>query len=234
MLEKKEIKENNDQENPKVILEKLQIVELQSRILYLNDPIDKDSAYKINRTLLALDELSNDPIKILINSPGGEINSGFFIFDCIKFVRSPVYTIGAGLVASAAALVYLAADKTRRISLPHARYMLHQPLSGMRGVVTDLEIHAREVDELKALINDIIAKATNSKVSSIEQDTDRDFWLNAKAAKNYGLVNTIIENKDDLKKLFPVPSIAPDTTTPSKDRKKPSGNTSKKTNATKK
>lgn len=176
-----------------------------SRIIYLNDPIDKDSAQRTNRALLMLDELNNDPIKLFINSPGGEVNSGFFIFDCIKFVRSPVYIVGAGLVASAAALIYLAVDKEYRLSLPHARYMLHQPLSGSRGVVTDLEIHAKEVEELKHLINEIIADATGNSLKRVEKDTDRDFWLNPTEAKKYGMVHTIIENKDDFPSIFPRP-----------------------------
>lgn len=198
--------EKTKHETPSAGMLKWEKTEKLSRIIYLNDPIDKDTAFKINRELLMLDELSNNPIKIFINSPGGEINSGFFIFDCIKFVRSPVYTIGAGLIASAAALIYLAVEKEFRFSLPHARYMLHQPMSGSRGVVTDLEIHAKEVDELKLLINKILADATGNSIKKIEVDTDRDYWLNAQDAKKYGVVNTIITNKNELATIFPIPN----------------------------
>lgn len=202
------------------------VVEQKSRILYLNDSIDKDSARTINRSLLLLDEISNDPIKIFINSPGGEVSAGFFIFDCIRFVRSPVYVIGAGLIASAAALIYLAVDKEYRISLPHARYMLHQPLAGMRGVVSDLEIHAREVSNLKDAINQIIAKATGKKISDVESDTDRDFWLSAQDAKNYGLVHKIITKKSELNTLFSQPKAK-------KDEKKSNQKTSTKSDTKK-
>lgn len=205
----------------------LHMLERKSRIVYLNDPIDKDTAYKINRMLVLLDEENQNPIKLFINSPGGEVNSGFFIFDCIKFIRSPVYIIGAGLVASAAALIYLAVDKEYRISLPHARFMLHQPLSGMKGVVTDIEIHAKEVEELKQLINTIIAEATDNPLKKVEKDTDRDFWLNAQEAKKYGLVNTIITHKDEMDFLFPVSHTKSSDTSAKKSSKKTSASTRK-------
>lgn len=219
MNEEKEKKENDTQKNIMDIIKK-------SRIIHLNDPIDKDSAGKTNKALLMMDEISNDPIKLFINSPGGEVNAGFFIFDCIKFIRSPVYIIGAGLVASAAALIYLSVEKEYRLSLPHARYLLHQPMSGSRGVVSDLEIHAREVENLKQLINTIIAEATDNPLKKIEKDTDRDFWLNPIEAQAYGMVGTIITHKDDFEKIFPHPKKTPAS------KKKSTSNI--KTNATKK
>lgn len=176
--------------------------EIDSRMIFLSGGVDQDSAYKVTRSLLLLDELSHEPIKLFINSPGGEVNSGFSIFDCIRFLQSEVCIIGSGLVASAAALIYVAVPKTRRISFPHARYLLHQPLSGMKGVVTDLEIYAKEIDNLKGLINNILSGATERVISDIERDTDRDFWLTAQESQDYGLVGTIVQNKKDVDSLF--------------------------------
>ncbi len=178
-------------------------IERKSRIVFIADPIDKDLAAKVNKTLLLYDEISNDPIKIFINSPGGEVYSGFFIYDCIRFLNSPVYIIGAGLVASAAALIYLAVDKEYRYCLPHTRFLLHQPLSGMRGTVSDLEIHAKELDNIKKLISDIIATQTTQDISKVGIDIDRDYWLHAYDALEYGLVYQIIQNKEDVPLLFP-------------------------------
>ncbi len=176
--------------------------EIQSRILFISGGIDKNNAHKITRSLLLLDQISDLPIKVFINSPGGEINSGFAIYDCIRFVRAKVYLIGWGLVASAAALIYLAVPKEQRLSFPNARYLLHQPLSGIQGVVTDLEIHAREVENLKQQINIIIAKGTKRNIVQVEKDTDRDFWLTASEGVKYGLVGRIAENKKDLGGVF--------------------------------
>ncbi len=180
----------------------LEKAEVESRIIHLSGSVDDESAYEVCLSLLLLDEISHDPIKLFINSPGGEVNSGFAIFDCIRFLHSEVYVIGAGLIASAAALIYAAVPKTHRISMPHSRYLLHQPLSGMRGVVTDLEIYSKEIDSIKHLINTILSDATCKSFKKVEKDTDRDFWLTAEAAYQYGLVGKIVQNKQELEGIF--------------------------------
>ncbi len=180
----------------------LEKAEVESRIVHLSGSVDDESAYEVCLSMLLLDEISHEPIKLFINSPGGEVNSGFSIFDCIRFLHSPVYILGAGLIASAAALIYAAVPKEQRISLPHSRYLLHQPLSGMRGVVTDLEIYSKEIDDVKALINTILSDASGKPVEQVEKDTDRDFWLTAQAAYDYGLVGSIVQNKQELDGIF--------------------------------
>ncbi len=170
----------------------------EQRILFINATIDMQSAQQFCKELLYLDSINHKPICVMINSPGGEINSGFLIFDTIQYVTSNVVIIGAGLVASAAALIYVSVPKKQRFCFSHARFMLHQPLSGMQGVVSDLEIHAKELDELKKIINEIVAKQTGKKTSTVTSDTDRDFWLSATAALDYGLCERIIKKRKDL------------------------------------
>ena len=194
-------KENNEQESKNTVFSE---IEKNSRIVFIADPIDKKLAAKVNKTLLLYDEISNDPIKIFINSPGGEVYSGFFVYDCIRFLRSPVYIIGAGLVASAAALIYLSVEKKYRYCLPHARFLLHQPLSGMKGSVSDLEIHAKELEDIKSIISNIIATQTGQERAKVDIDIDRDYWLYSYTALEYGLVYKIIQNKEELSSLFSI------------------------------
>lgn len=230
-------KKDRDEQDEKDLASRKNILqaEVDSRVVFLTGSIDKDSANKTMRALLVLDEMENAPIKLFINSPGGEVNSGFAIFDCLRFLRSKVYVIGSGLVASAAALIYAAVPRDRRFSLPHSRYLLHQPLSGVQGVVTDLEIYSKEISDLKLLLNSILAKATGQDQAKIERDTDRDFWLNATAARDYGLVGKIVENKQEIDELFPSPkphkkTEKEDGDSKRKDASAASQKTSKQTN----
>ena len=166
----------------------------------LYDEIDSDSAEKVIRQLLILEADSDKPIYLFINSPGVSVSSGFAIFDAIRFVNAPVYTIGAGDVASAGALIYLAAPKERRLSLPNSSYLIHQPLiSGVyRGVATDVEIFATEMEKTRAKINKIISEETGISMEQVQKDTDRDYWLTAEEAMNYGLVGKIITNRSEI------------------------------------
>ena len=118
----------------------------------------------------------------------------------IRFVKPPVYTIGMGLVASAAALVLLASPKDRRAALPNSHFLIHQPLSGIKGVATEIEIHAKELEKMRERINKLIAEETGKPLAQVAKDTDRDCWLNAEEALDYGLVSKILASRKDLKK----------------------------------
>jgi ATP-dependent Clp protease protease subunit len=171
---------------------------LKTRTILLSGEIKKDLAERTIRQLLLLEDMGDDPIRIFIDSPGGDADAGYAIFDMIRFVKPPVWTIGMGLVASAAAIIQLASPKERRIGLPNSHYLIHQPLSGIRGVATDIEIHARELDKLREKINRLIADETGAAFDQVEKDTDRDYWMNAEEAVKYGLISKVITRRDEL------------------------------------
>ena len=191
-----ECEENDDQkkkEDP--ISEKI----LKTRTILLSGEVNKKLAEKVIRELLILEAENNEPIKIFIDSPGGDVDAGYAIFDMIRFIKPEVYIIGMGLVASAGALILLAAPKERRIGLPNSHYLIHQPLSGIRGVATEIEIHAREIEKTRKKINKLIADETGKNIKQIEKDTDRDYWMNAAEAAEYGLISGIIKSREELK-----------------------------------
>jgi ATP-dependent Clp protease protease subunit len=171
---------------------------LKTRTILLSGEINKELAEKTIRQLLLMEEMSADPIRIFIDSPGGDADAGYAIFDMIRFVKPEVWTIGMGLVASAAAIIQLAAPKARRVGLPNSHYLIHQPLSGIRGVATDIEIHAKELEKLREKINHLIADETGVPVSQVEKDTDRDYWMNAGEAVAYGLLSKVIIRRDEM------------------------------------
>lgn len=171
---------------------------LKTRTIILSGEINKTLAERTIRQLLLLEAEGEGPIKIFIDTPGGDVDAGYAIIDMIRFIQPEVYTIGMGLVASAGALVLLGAPKERRFGLPNSHYLIHQPLSGMRGVATEIEIHARELEKVRDRINRFIAEETGKPLEQIEKDTDRDFWMDAEEAKNYGLIGMIIKNRSDL------------------------------------
>jgi len=171
---------------------------LRTRNIILSGEVDKALAEKVVRQLLLLEEDSDEPIRVFIDSPGGDADAGFAIFDMIRFVKPDVYTIGMGLVASAGALILLASPAERRLGLPNSHYLIHQPLSGIRGVATEIEIHARELEKLRVKINNLIADETGQKLDKVEKDTDRDFWMSADEAKEYGLLSSVITNRSEL------------------------------------
>jgi ATP-dependent Clp protease protease subunit len=171
---------------------------LKTRTILLSGEIKKDLAERTIRLLLLLEDMGDDPIRIFIDSPGGDADAGYALFDMIRFVKPPVWTIGMGLVASAAALVQLASPRERRMGLPNSHYLIHQPLSGIRGVATDIEIHARELDKLKEKINRLIAEETGMAFEQVEKDTDRDYWMTAEEAVRYGLISKVIQRREEL------------------------------------
>jgi ATP-dependent Clp protease protease subunit len=171
---------------------------LKTRTILLSGEIKKDLAEKTIRQLILLESTGKEPIRIFIDSPGGDADAGYAIFDMIRFIEPPVWTIGMGLVASAAAIIQLASPKERRVGLPNSHYLIHQPLSGIRGVATDIEIHARELDKLREKINRLIADETSVPYEQVEKDTDRDYWMNAEEAARYGLISRVISHRGDL------------------------------------
>lgn len=174
---------------------------IKTRQIILTGEVNKDLADSIARQLLILDaEDSESPIYMYIDSPGGDVDAGFAIFDIIRFVKAPVYLIGMGLIASAATLILLAAPKERRLGLPNSRYLIHQPLGGMRGVATDIEIYAKDMEKIKGKLNKLIADETGTALEQVTKDTERDYWLDSQEAVNYGLISSIVTKKDELKK----------------------------------
>ena len=171
---------------------------LKTRTILLSGEVDKDSAERFIRQLLLLESLSEDPITVLVDSPGGDVDAGYAIFDMIRFVRPSVRIVGMGLVASAAALILLAVPKDRRLGLPNSHYLIHQPLSGIRGVATEIEIHARELEKTRERINKIISDETGQSIERVRKDTDRDYWMGAEEAKEYGLISRIGATRADL------------------------------------
>lgn len=171
---------------------------LKTRSLLLSGEINKDSADKLIKDLLVLEAEGSDPVRIFINSPGGDVDAGFAIYDMVRFVTCPVIMIGMGLVASAASLILLAVPAERRIGLPNSSYLIHQPLSEMKGNATDIEIHAMQLEKMKAKINCIIAEATGMSLETVTADTDRDHWLDALEAQKYGLISRVVESRSKL------------------------------------
>lgn len=171
---------------------------LKTRSIMVSGEINKDSADAFIKQLLVLDSESNEKITVYINSPGGDVDAGYAMFDMVRFVSSPVLMVGCGLVASAAALLYLAVGKDRRYALPNSSYLIHQPMSGMKGVATDIQIHARQMVKLRAKLDGVIAEQTGKSVEEVSRDTERDHWLDSAEAQAYGIVGKIVTRKTDL------------------------------------
>ena len=171
---------------------------LKTRSIMVSGEINKDSADAFIKQLLVLDSESNEKITVYINSPGGDVDAGYAMFDMVRFVSSPVLMVGCGLVASAAAVLYLAVGKDRRYALPNSSYLIHQPMSGMKGVATDIQIHAQQMVKLRAKLDGVIAEQTGKSVEEVSRDTERDHWLDSAEAQAYGIVGKIVTRKTDL------------------------------------
>jgi len=172
---------------------------LKQRTVMLAGEINRDSAQAlITKLLLLSEERPEETIKLFINSPGGDADAGFAVFDMVRFIPSPVQMITAGLAASAAVIVLLASDKSRRFSLPNARFLIHQPSTGVRGDAADIQIEASEILKCREKINSLIAEETGKTVKQVHADTRRNFWMNADEALKYGLVGKIVENAKDI------------------------------------
>jgi len=170
----------------------------EKRIITIYGEINQKVAREVTEKLLVLSQDSDDAIKLFINSQGGHVESGDTIFDMIRFVQAPVKIIGTGWVASAGALIFAAAQKDNRYSLPNTRFMLHQPMGGVGGQATDISIEAQEILKMRDRLNQIFSDATGQDIKKIEQDTDRNFWMSPEEARKYGLVGQVISTAKDL------------------------------------
>jgi ATP-dependent Clp protease protease subunit len=169
---------------------------LKDRIIFLGTPVDDDVANIIVAQMLFLE--SEDPdkdINLYINSPGGSVTSGLAIYDTMQYVKCQVSTICMGQAASMGALLLTAGAKGKRYSLPHSRIMIHQPSGGFGGQASDIELHAKEILRLKAKLNEIMQKHTGQPLDRIEKDTDRDYFMGAGEAKEYGLIDEVVLKK---------------------------------------
>ena len=162
---------------------------LESRSIVISGEINQELAQKVITQMILLQSVSNDPIKLYINSQGGHVEAGDTIHDFIKFIR---------WVASAGITIFLAAKKEHRYSLPNTRFMIHQPLGGVRGQATDIEIEAREIIRMLERVNKLIADATGQPLEKVKKDTDRNFWMSPAEALDYGIVGKLITHYDEL------------------------------------
>ena len=170
----------------------------KARTILLTGGIDDKQARRVCERLLALSAESHDPILLVLSSPGGHVESGDMIHDMVKFVPAPVKILGTGWVASAGALIYASAKKENRFCLPNTRFLLHEPRGGVGGQASDVEIQAREIIKMRERLNKIFATATGQTLEQIKKDTDRDYWMTAEEAVNYGLVGKIVSSQSEV------------------------------------
>jgi len=169
---------------------------LKERIIFLGGPITDQTANSIIAQLIFLDdENSNKDIRLYINTPGGSVTAGMAIYDTMQYVKSPVSTICIGIAGSMGAVLLAAGAKGKRLTLPNAEVLLHQVMGGVEGQAVEIEITAQHIMKIKDKINHVLASHTNQPLKKIEQDTDRDFWLDAEGAKKYGIIDKIIKTK---------------------------------------
>jgi len=172
---------------------------LKARSVLLFGPIEPKVTQQVIKELVVLNEISREkPIRMYVNSPGGWADDGFAIYDVMRFIDAPVHAICTGLAASAATIVMMGADKKHRYTLPHSRWMLHQPSSGARGTASDIAITAKEIIRLREKANELFAKATGHPVKKIREDMQRDYWLSADEALAYKLVSKVVVSESDL------------------------------------
>jgi ATP-dependent Clp protease protease subunit len=172
---------------------------LKERVIFLSGPIDDNISNLVVAQLLFLEsENPEKDISIYINSPGGSISAGLAIYDTMQFISSSVSTLCIGQAASMGALLLAGGDKGKRYVLPNSRVMIHQPLGGFQGQASDFEIHAKEILHMKKIVNEILAKHTGHSVKKIEKDTDRDNFLDADAAIKYGIVDKLLNERDQI------------------------------------
>lgn len=193
-MAKEEDKSKDDAGNPTV--EKLLF---SSRTVLITGEINDKLAREASARLLALAEENDDPINVFISSPGGHVESGDMVHDIIKFIKPTVRTIGSGWVASAGALIFIGAKKENRLCLPNTRFLMHQPSGGVGGQVSDIQIQADQIKQMRLRFEELFGAATGQSAEKIAEDTKRDFWLNTDEAIAYGLLGKVIKSADELK-----------------------------------
>lgn len=169
---------------------------LKDRIILLSGEIDDNSANSVIAQILYLDSLNNEDINIYINSPGGSVTAGMAIYDTMNFVKSDVSTICLGMAASMGAFLLSSGTKGKRFALPNSEIMIHQPLGGVEGQATEIKIVAEQILKTKNKLNKILAKNTGQNIKKIENDTDRDHFLDATEALEYGIIDKVIKEKE--------------------------------------
>lgn len=193
--------QERDEKTPKLMGDKIDQALLEKRRIFLSDAVDSDTAKEIIRKIWYLDHIApGKPILFVINSPGGSVDSGFAIWDQFKMVSSPVITLVTGLAASMGSLLSLVAGKGKRLATANARIMIHQPLIGgvIRGQATDLDIQAKEMLKTRAMLVEMYADATGKDIATIEKAINRDNWMTAQEAKNFGLLDEIVTSMKDV------------------------------------
>ena len=171
---------------------------LKTRTVLVSGEVNDKLAEKTIAQLLILDAESHDPIRVMITSEGGHIDSGFAVHDMLRFIESPIVTIGAGWVASIAVPILLGAPKERRFSLPNTRFLLHQPTGGTGGQASDIRIEAEEILKVRERLNGLIATETGQDLERVSKDSDRNFWMDAEQAKEYGLVGQVVTRATEI------------------------------------
>ena len=169
-----------------------------ARTVIISGGIDHDLAGSVIARLTALAAASDDPITVVVNSPGGHVESGDTIHDFVRYIRPRVRMLGTGWVASAGALIYVAVPREDRYCLPNTRFLLHEPAGGVRGVGSDIEIEADQILRMRERLAQIFARQTGQSVEAIREATRRNFWLDAEAAVDYGLAGRIVQSEDEM------------------------------------
>ena len=172
---------------------------LEARTVMLFGGVDQKLAERVSMQLLYLDHLSNEPIKLIVNSPGGHVESGDTIHDLIGYINSPVAIIGTGWVASIATHIFLSVPHERRFCLPNTRFLIHQPSGGAGGKASDIAIQAQEIVKMRERIAHKIAEATGQKFDKVIKDIDRDYWMTTEEAKEYGILGNVISHSSEVK-----------------------------------
>ena len=171
---------------------------LKSRTILINGPIEEDLGERVITQALVLDSDSHDPIRAVVTTPGGMVDVGFAIYDILRYVESKVICIGAGFVASMGVPIMLAAGREDRYALPNTRFMMHQPSTGAAGVASDIRITAQEILKIRERLNKLISDETGQAIEKVAVDSDRDFWMSAEEAVEYGLVSKIVKNAREI------------------------------------
>ncbi len=188
-------KDEKDEKKPDSLGEKL----LKSRIVMVTDEVNKKMAQSVIAQLLLLEQDDSEKeIKVFINSPGGDADAGFAIYDMMRYVKPKIINISAGVAASAAVLILLGTESENRVSLPNSRILIHQPSTGVHGTASDIQIEASEILKCREKINRMIADETNQEFEKVENDTKRNYWMSAEEALEYGLISRIIKSNGDI------------------------------------
>jgi ATP-dependent Clp protease protease subunit len=172
---------------------------LKTRTVLVSGAVDDKLAEKTISQLLILDAENHEPIRVMITSQGGHVDSGFAIHDMLRFIESPIITIGAGWVASIAVPILFGAPKERRYSLPNTRFLLHQPTGGAGGQASDIRIEAEEILKVREKLNGLIAAETGQDIERVSTDSDRNFWMDAEQAKEYGLIGQVVTSVTEIR-----------------------------------